>query len=723
MSFLSLLRRAACALALGLTASQAAVAQSQHDLVDPTAWWFIDDGSLQDLVNRANLGYRIVDIEVHGSNADRYSASFVRNTGAYQKAHWWYVGQTQSDVQNALSANNARLIDINPYQTSSGVRYATIMISNTGADAVASGWWTGLSQATMDQFIASNPTQRVISIEPYWNGSALRYAYIWVQNTGTFSSGWWYLRNTTSATIDNFLGQNGARLIDLERHPDGVNFSAVMLPADGNSTYHLYGLNSAQVLELSEQFASRVVDIERRQLFLNQSFDMVIRRNDNDLAIDANNRMRANIPLGATSGFVLDRIDAATPTVAGVKESSSFEPAGLMTQAHLLAALTRVFNGLQTLNTPITVNTGQSGSCPNGTAPVSRPLIEVLERMMGLGSTTDAWALQASYGVGYIQNLANSVGAGGIDINHILGCFCSSPRSGARLIDFAAINEAVATGFVGDFEEEFFDVMSQTQDFAPGSSNSGISMLQLLNASSLNTAQRNAFRALLYSASTFGEYTCSGGQEAHRSSGTYVRIPFKSGCNLEYREYFLGAWVNDATSNTAAGEAVGDGIDEMYRHVIAQAIASWENSSCNPFSTYCQANPNSTGALGVISGSGTAQYTSPAPLVISAASMPPQSFTYLVCGDETAFVQGPGGSAGNLCVGGAIGRFFSSIQQVASNGTATTNVALSLIPHPVLGTIALQTGDNYHFQWWHRDSGGAGLPSSNFTNALRVVVQ
>jgi hypothetical protein len=50
-------------------------------------------------------------------------------------ARWWYYGQTASQVTALLSANKARLISIDPYQTSAGLRFAVVMVPNSGDQA------------------------------------------------------------------------------------------------------------------------------------------------------------------------------------------------------------------------------------------------------------------------------------------------------------------------------------------------------------------------------------------------------------------------------------------------------------------------------------------------------------------------------------------------------------------------------------------------------------
>ncbi len=722
MQLLSKIKLVAGLLMLAFASTTVANAQSQHDLTTPTGWWWIDNGSFQDIVDRTNLGYRLVDLEITGTSNYTYTASFVRNTGAYQKAYWWYVGQTVAEVNAALSANNARLIDIEPFRTSAGIRYASIMIANTGADAVASGWYTNLSTSGLDNFIANQPTRRMIALEPYFDGTTERYAYIWVQNTGTFATGWWYFRNTNRANIDNFMAQNNARLIDLERNVDSSNHSAVLIPSDGRSTWHLYGISSSQVTEYAEQFAARVVDVERRPILFGQTFDIVLRQNDNDLTIAANNAMRANLSLGASSGLLLRRFDSGSTTVAGVKESTPFEPASLMKTAHHLTAMQRVVNGTQSLSSPITVFTGLNGSCPTGTAPVTRPLETVLSRMMEQSSNTDTWALQASYGSALIENTSSQAGAPGIDINHIIGCLCGSPRNQGRLLDFSAIHEYVADGNLGAFEEDFHSLMLNSSDFALGSANSNATLNSVLDASSLSSTEKATFRFWIKVAAKDGSYTCNAGPEEHRSMGTYLRVPFKSGCTLALREYFLGAWVNDEVNGVAASEAVGQGTNTIWQSILSDAVASWETANCTVFSNYCQATSNSTGQTGSIDATGMTYFLNPTPISVTASNLPVNSTCYLLAGPSTGFVQNPAGSAGNLCLSGSLGRYLTQVQQTSASGTALSTMFVTNIPHPSLGSVSLMTGDTYHFQYWHRDSSSSGAPTSNFTNGLTVRV-
>ena len=82
-----------------------------------------------------------------------------------------------------------------------------------------------------------------------------------------------------------------------------------------------------------------------------------------------------------------------------------------------------------------------------------------------------------------------------------------------------------------------------------------------------------------------------------------------------------------------------------------------------------------------------------------------------------------GGSQGNLCLGGNIGRFVGpgQVMDSGASGSFAMTVNLNAMPAPTLsGTVAVQPGDTWNFQAWHRDSVG-GMATSNFTDAVSVT--
>ncbi|QDV09367.1 hypothetical protein Poly30_49250 [Planctomycetes bacterium Poly30] len=134
--------------------------------------------------------------------------------------------------------------------------------------------------------------------------------------------------------------------------------------------------------------------------------------------------------------------------------------------------------------------------------------------------------------------------------------------------------------------------------------------------------------------------------------------------------------------------------------------------------TGCAVTANSTGAPSALRGDGSA-FASENRLVLEATDLPRFSFGYLNTSPSSGFVANPAGSAGNLCLGGSVGRFIDQVGQSGSSGTITTVVDTTRIPQP-LGAAAAQPGATWYFQLWHRDSSSSG-PTSNFSSSLAVT--
>ncbi|MEO1697019.1 MAG: hypothetical protein AAFU73_06970 [Planctomycetota bacterium] len=131
--------------------------------------------------------------------------------------------------------------------------------------------------------------------------------------------------------------------------------------------------------------------------------------------------------------------------------------------------------------------------------------------------------------------------------------------------------------------------------------------------------------------------------------------------------------------------------------------------------TTCAGQPNSTGAPAALNAIG-ATAAARGDVTLEATGLPQLSTTLFLAADTSDFVASPGGSAGDLCLGGTIGRFLAPGQLMTSDATGAAALTLDLDAIPAGATArAVAPGDTWWFQAWHRD--GAG---SNFTPALRV---
>jgi hypothetical protein len=134
---------------------------------------------------------------------------------------------------------------------------------------------------------------------------------------------------------------------------------------------------------------------------------------------------------------------------------------------------------------------------------------------------------------------------------------------------------------------------------------------------------------------------------------------------------------------------------------------------------YCVANANSTGGTGLMTVTDVDLMNRS--IDVTASGLPANAFGFFITSLQDGFVANPGGSAGNLCIVGSIGRGVGGgIQTSDASGAFTGVVDLDMIPTPNSGDISVMPGETRFFQAWHRDS-LIGIPVSNFTNGLRVT--
>ncbi len=108
-------------------------------------------------------------------------------------------------------------------------------------------------------------------------------------------------------------------------------------------------------------------------------------------------------------------------------------------------------------------------------------------------------------------------------------------------------------------------------------------------------------------------------------------------------------------------------------------------------------------------------------LMLIATSLPINTAGFFIASETQGFVVGPGGSAGNLCLGGSIGRFQVQVQNSGAAGRISIPVDMTMVPTPS-GPTAIVAGSTWNFQAWFRDSAG-GVATSNFSDALTIQFQ
>ncbi len=238
---------------VGTAAAQEKVV-SERTLTEQTGWWQyhnVEPQQLSGFVDQHKA--RIIDLDVNRATPLRMSATLVANSGPYASGWWWYYGLTAQQVSDKLEQHKARLLDVDPYLVDGALRFAVVMVPNTGKKAV--GWWWYYGQ-TPQQLSAKldKHKARLVDIERYRDGNQVRYAAIMVSNQGDKATGWWWYYGQTAAQVKERISQHHARLLDVERYGAGGNqrFDIILVPNTGSTAvrwWWYYGLSGQQLLE------------------------------------------------------------------------------------------------------------------------------------------------------------------------------------------------------------------------------------------------------------------------------------------------------------------------------------------------------------------------------------------------------------------------------------------------------------------------------------------
>jgi probable HAF family extracellular repeat protein len=152
-------------------------------------------------------------------------------------------------------------------------------------------------------------------------------------------------------------------------------------------------------------------------------------------------------------------------------------------------------------------------------------------------------------------------------------------------------------------------------------------------------------------------------------------------------------------------------IQRAFRYTVSQLGA--------PFCA--NAIANSTGCVGRVRASGS-NVVSTNMFTLSVEYLSLNSFGFFITSRDQGSTYPVNNSQGRLCLGGFIGRFVGPGQIRNSGMTGTFSLAIDLTAMPTpFGSVAVQPGDAWHFQAWHRDANPT--LTSNFTDAVSVTFQ
>lgn len=585
----------------------------------PTSWWVYTNAT-EAGVNTllTQNGARLTDIEIHSivSGQPRFTVRMVKNSGAYAvPGWWWYYGLTFSDVGTRLSANNARLIDLEPYDAGGGViRYAAVMVSNTGVANRAWSYLSGVSSATITSHISSSG-HRLIDLDTYFVGANKFYSAVFVANTGSDNKAWQWWLNQSAASVSTRLSSFGGRLVDLERQPDGT-YNIVMVKNSGSDAFGWWWktnfASTTELLNYANQLSVRPVDIETY-------IDGAGARRYMGVFIDNGNAATKRI----RSVFAERFLDASGNPTRGIFEAylkrvSSIVEVNLNSSRPAeVASSLKVLHLLHTLRTPDSLTSSfvyydylngtfeeRKNACPNPnleTAANRRTdynLEKGLDEMMSISDNRTTRGIVLRYGMPAINATADAIGMVGTQLRHNIGCAYNNPLTGlystslrndTTAADLARVYEGVWTSsFLTDTRRsEFFESAN------PGSG-VGAALQQIIDEEAQaqgKLAIAANFGSLIRSWGKGGSYgTClpnsaggCGQRVTIRSGAGLIRFPVKTSLGrVAYRDYVFGRLISDVpvscwncTEENNYINTYSKAANELYREAIRSALLTW----------------------------------------------------------------------------------------------------------------------------------------------------
>jgi hypothetical protein len=568
--------------------SSVIVSSDDRENTTPTAWWVFSGQTVSDITTTLSANNaRIVDIYLEAvATPRRFTVAYVSNTGLYAKSWWWYFDVDEAALNSALTANNARLTSLKAYDIGGGqIRFAAVMISNTGADAKSWWWYYNKSIADLTTLWQAN-NARIVQINSYVTGGLTNYAAVMISNTGADARSWWWYVNATPFDISTNLNANQARLLDLDRDPTTGNYNVVMIGCGPNCPlwWWYFGVNAQQLLDFSAQNGARIIDINSYPGCGSTCYSFVMINNSNDLTSRVGELLRNGTD--GSKGLYLKEVGG--PVLANIEDTRVFEPASTIKAVLHVYAVHQVQTGAaQLTNAIIKYVPPVGGSCPGNTLNGTETLNIALGEMMRHSDNTRAREISDTYGVGNIIGYANSFGMNNTTINHILGCGGPIPNQ-TTLDDLGMLYEKVANGTLLNAANRsiFYSLMAgKAQYQLEGYDWTGLwstdipAIIDQEAPVTMTVPIKELFRSKMDLAYKAGNYkictnlACTTYVD-HISIAGWAQIPFCNGGSFVSKEYVFGLFINNSTNDATSNATFSATKSELLREQIHAGLAS-----------------------------------------------------------------------------------------------------------------------------------------------------
>lgn len=590
----------------------------------PTAWWFYTGITAAQVSSYLNTNQaRLTDIEVQSvsGGVPRFTVRMVRNSGAYAApgGWWWYYGLTAAEVTSRINANTGRLIDIEPYDAGGGVtRFAVVMVSNTGTAARSWWWYYGQTSAQLSSRLSANGA-RLVDLDSYGSGSAKRYTGIMVANTGGDGESWQWWLNQSAANVVARVDAFDGRVIKLDRQADGTyNFIQVKnTGSEATAWWYQFGFTSATaLLNYATQLSVRPVDIVTYVNALGQ------RRWDASFIDNANASTRrvrsefASTFLDANGNPTRGIFAAHLKQVGGsvkvdLNSTRRAETASSLKSLHLLHAMRRVAAGTDTLDSAFTYYEYDpvrgKDACPDPSLETlanrrtNYDFEKGLDEMMSISDNRTTRGTVIRYGgFGPFNTTAAATGLVGTTLRHDIGCAYrnlatdryepATQRNDTTAADLARIYEGVWNATLLSNQNSARTEFLESTNLGTGAPAALQTVIDQEAAKLGKSAIAAQFGSLVRRWGKGGSYgTClpnaSGGcgtKVIVRSGTGLIQLPVKVGGATQYRTYSFARLISDTPVSdwsspqaTSYDNAYAKASNELYRDEIRAALLTW----------------------------------------------------------------------------------------------------------------------------------------------------
>ena len=381
-------------------------------------YWGQTADQVNALCNQNNA--RLTQIRVDDPNVPTFTVTMVQNTGAYNSGWWWYYGYDAAKI-GQLVGSDKRLISIDPYIVGGALKFAVVMVPNTGSQARGWWWYYGYDGTKIGQLFTQN-NARPIALRAYNDGGTRHFAVIMVQNTGVDYKGWEWWYGDSIDHINTRIAA-GNRLIALQPDPFS-GWNALLVENQGEQWWWETGLSGAQVLTDMGAHNSRLIDVSN--YFVNNQLQFAIVELDdanapqdpiNAGSVVVHNQAEGNGWAGGYHASYFTKSSTASTPLIAENSDFRFEPASAIKVLYLLYTLKQGVD----LSSPLTYYWPTTGTPDPNVCPLdavqeipanarTTTIENALNLMMQQSNNVFTRAFAIRWGLAPVQAMADSLG-------------------------------------------------------------------------------------------------------------------------------------------------------------------------------------------------------------------------------------------------------------------------------------------------------------------------